>query len=156
MVAAQAIGRPSQRYLADPLSQLFKKDAYLQSGDVGAQTKVRAAPTKRNVIVWRPVDEESLRVVEVRLVAIARDVIHGDLVASRDVGAVEFDVDGGSAAHEMNGSGPAQDFVGGDEAVEVIRTETVPLVWILGDSGEAVGQCVCRVVSLPATTSIKK
>ena len=67
-----------------PVEELFEHDADLDAGQVGTEAEVRAAATEADMVVRRATDVEPHRIVEHRLVAIGREVVHDHRITCGD------------------------------------------------------------------------
>jgi hypothetical protein len=103
------------------------------------------AEPEREVVVRVAADVESVRVLELALVAVRRWVPQGDRVAGVDPCAAEQDVGRGGAGELHHRRRPAEDLLGRrlDEPVRV-GGQPVPLLGVLEQGMEAAGDGVAR------------
>src|SRR5215472_6942320 len=87
--------RAGQLEPADAGQQLLQQDAQLQPGQMAAEAVVWAALAKAQMVIRLASDVEGVRMVEDRLVAVARCVPHNHLVAGPDRRVVQPYVTGG-------------------------------------------------------------
>ena len=109
---------------------------------MGTGAEVRATGPERDVRVGIAADVEAQRVIEDRLVEVARDEPVGDLVVLLDLLAAELGVAGGGAAEVVDRGRPAEDLVGRRSGQARVVAEPLELVGVLEQGEQTVGDGV--------------
>ena len=87
-------------------------------------------------------DVEAVRVVEDRLVEVARDVPGGDFVVLADLLAVQLCIGGGGAAKMVHRGRPAEDLAGGERIQVWVRAQPFQLFGVVDQRQQPLGDRV--------------
>lgn len=126
---ARQVVRLTHREVGQAHEQLPEQGRELHARQVAAQAEVRTTATEADVRVGGAGDVEALRVVERRLVLVARPVEQRHLVAGPDLLAADLGVDARGAPERHHRTGPAHELLGGraDAPLEVVEQQRLLL-----------------------------